>query len=313
LSSNSRRIISVAVIFTAICLPVGEPSLAASEQQFVESTRAGLAALDNNNFAEAEKQLKAAMETAKLSKSPKYGEYTKSLINLGLLYEKKKESSQAEGYFLEAEKNYKEAFGEKSLEAAVGNQYLGNLYRKTGRYATAIKHYEKTKEVREVAAPNHPDLADTLAGLAECKAKTSARDESIPLMQKVISIRETAFGKNSGRVIKSRLMLASLYEQLGKPKLAAPAYQTVIDLGGPTEAKSGVAFERLAAIHDSAGRVDKADQCYKLALKARELHPGSGGADLNNCVKLYSTFLKGTNKADAAKQLEARFAKKPVK
>ncbi len=313
-----RRILPATIIvasFATACFAVNKPCLAASKQEYIEETRLGLSALETENFAEAETHLKKAMEMAKGSKTPRYGEYTKSLINLGMLYDQKKEYNQSEVYYREVLKNYVDAFGENSLEAAVANEYLADLYRKTGKYETAISCYEKAKAVREIAAPNHPDLADTLAGLAQCKAKSSSKEQAIPLMQKVISIRETAFGRTSGKVVKSRLMLASLYEEIGKPKLAIPAYQAVIDMIGPTDKRSGAAFERLAYIHDVAGQPAKADECFKGALKARELTPGKNNVDLNNCVKLYARFLRGYNKEADAKKLEERFfaTKKPTK
>lgn len=310
LPSNFSRFLSATIILTAVCSSLCEPSFAGSKQEYVEETRLGLAALENDNLAEAEKHLKAASDIAKASKAPKYQDYTKSLLNLGTLYEKKKDTATAEAEYREALKNYVDAFGEKSLESSVANQYLGDLYRKTGKYDQAIKCYEKTKAVRELAAPNHPDLADTLAGLAQCKAKTASKDEAIPLMQKVISIRETAYGKTSGKVTKSRIMLAGLYEELGKPKLAIPAYETVIEIIGPTETRSGTAYERLAALYENAGRPAKVVECYNLALKAREANAAKNSAGLNNCVKLYSSYLRSVNKADEAKALEARFAKK---
>jgi len=310
LLSNISRFLAATFILTAVYIPVGEPSFAAM-LDFVEETRAGLGALESDNLVEAEKHLKAAMETAKISKAPKYGEYTKSLLNLGLLYEKKKESSQAEIFYREALKNYVDAFGEKSLESSIANQYLGDLYRKTGKYDSAIKCYEKAKDVRELAAPNHPDLADTLAGLAQCKAKTASKDQAIPLMQKVISIRETAFGKTSGKVVRSRMTLASLYNEIGKPKLAIPAYETVIEIVGPTEIRSALAYEGLASCYEKIGKPAKVDECYKQALKTRESHPGKEIPALNNCVKEYSSYLRSISKVEEAKQLEARFAKKP--
>lgn len=313
--STISRFLSATLALTAICSLVCEPSYAGSKQEYVEETRLGLAALEGDNLAEAEKHLQAASELAKVSKAPKYGEYTKSLLNLGMLYEKKKEPDKAEIQYREALKNYIAAFGEKSLEASIANQYLGDLYRKTGKYDQAIKCYEKTKEVRELAAPNHPDLADTLAGLAQCKAKTASKDQAIPLMQKVISIRETAYGKTSGKVIKSRIMLANLYEEIGKGKLAIPAYETVIELVGSssTEKSIAIANERLAGLYENAGRPAKVDQCYKAALKAREAHAAKDPDALNSCVKNYASYLRSISKTEEAKQLEAKYASKKAK
>lgn len=304
------RFLTAIIILTLTCLNNYSPSLAITKKDFAEETRVGLAALDCDDLVEAEKHLKAASEAARISKAPKYGEYTSSLINLGLLYEKKKDTIQAERSYQQALKNYLEAFGEKSLESAVANEHLADLYRKTNRYDLAIKCYEKAREVRELAAPNHPDFADTLAGLAQCKAKTASKEQAIPLMQKVISIRETAFGRTSGRVIKSRMMLADLYLEIGKPRLAVPAYETVIEMIGKTEPRSGAALGGLASAYEKAGRSTKAEEYYKQALKARELYPGKDKEGLINLVKLYSSFLRSTNKVEEAKRLEARFATK---
>lgn len=290
------------------CLSLFLAASIAHAEDFQSQTKAGMAALEIDKFDDAEKHLTRAMESARFS-GPKYGDYSISLINLGALYARKKQTSQAENYYREALGHYKKAYGEDSLECAKVYDALGDLYKRAAKYESAVSFFRKAKKVREIAAPNHTDLADTLAGLAQCEAKTANKDEAIPLMQKVISIREQAFGRTSAKVIKSRLALAGLYEELGKRKLAIPAYENVVSIAGTSDRKSATAYERLGALYEGAGLHAKAENSYKQALTIRQTYPGKNNEDLNRCIKSYAQLLRTEGKEEEAKQIEAKLAR----
>jgi len=300
---NKTRVLS-ALAFTSFILVVGTQSALAADD-YKSATAAGLAAMDSEKYDDAEKNFKKAMEVSQF-KGPKYGDYSTALINLGNLAAKRKQTSQAENYYREALNHYQKAFGEKSLECANVNQCMGDMYRRAGKYESAIAYYKTAQAVREAAAKDHPDLAETLAGLAECKAKIGKKEDAIVLMQKVVSIREKAFGKFSMKVLKSRFNLAQLYDDVGKRPLAIAAYENIIADAGTSEQRSAGALERLAVLYSQEKKNGKADTTFKQALALREAKPGKNNADLNNCLKLYAEFMRKQSREDDAKKLEAR-------
>lgn len=268
--------------------------------------------MDAGQYADAEKQFKKALLYS--GSGPKYGDYSTGLLNLGNLFAKQKQFSAAENYYHEALQNYQKAFGTASLEGATVQQALGDMYRKSGKFETAIPFYEKAKTVRTTSAKDHPMLAETLAGLAECKAKIGKKEEAITLMQKAVDIREKAFGRLNGKVLQSRFALARLYDDLNKQDMAIAAYEKLIADATNNPQKACPAMERLAVLYSLNGKYGEADNTFKKVLSLREQRPGPANEDLNKCVKLYSEFLTKRNRTADAKALEARFsAKKTAK
>jgi len=295
--------------FLSLILSVGVfCAPAAALEDFQSTTKSGLAAMDEGKYDEAEKQLKKALLYS--GSGPKYGDYSTGLLNLGNLFAKQKQFSMAENYYHEALQNYQKAFGSSSMEGANVDEALGDMYRKAGKFESAIPHYQKAKAVRMNSAKDHPMLAETLAGLAECKAKTGKKDEAIPLMQKVVSIREKAFGKLNGKVLQSRYALARLYDDMNKQDLAIAAYEKLIGDATNNIQKACPSMERLAVLYSLNGRYGEADEMFKKVLALREQRPGKANADLNQCVKLYSEFLTKRKRSAEAKALESRFAAK---
>lgn len=294
----------------AACVLFAAPAYALED--FQTSTQAGMAAMDAGQYADAEKHFKKALLFS--GSGPKYGDYSTGLLNLGNLFAKQKQFSAAENYYHEALQNYQKAFGTSSLEGATVDQALGDMYRKSGKFEAAIPFYEKAKAVRTKSAQDHPMLAETLAGLAECKAKVGKKEEAVTLMQKAVSIREKAFGKLNGKVLQSRFALARLYDDLNKQDMAIAAYEKLIADATNNPQKACPAMERLAVLYSLNGKYGEADDTFKKVLALREQRPGKSNEDLNKCVKLYSEFLTKRNRAADAKALEARFSvKKPAK
>jgi tetratricopeptide (TPR) repeat protein len=294
----------------SVVLFLTSPTPAFAVEDFYSATQAGVAAMDAGKFDDAEKQFQKALLLS--GSGPKYGDYSTGLINLGDLNARRKQPSQAENYYREALRNYQKAFGETCLECATVNESLGDMYRKSGKFASAIPFLEKAKFIREQKAKDHPDLANTLASLAECKSKTGKKEEAVSLMQKAVAIREKAYGRLHGKVIKSRYVLARLYDELGKTDMAIASFEKLVEDSGNDEQAACPAMERLAVLYSAIDKPAKAEKMFKRVLPLREQRPGKNSADLKNCVKLYCEFLQKQNRVAESKQLETRLVSRKV-
>lgn len=291
-----------------LCCP-----LSASAEDFYNETKVGMVALEKGDLTEAETHLKRARDIAKKN-SNKYGDYATSLLNLGKLFQKKKNAPAAEKYYQDALAIYLKSYGEDSLETSSAYHGLAEVYRKEEKYEKAMPLYEKAVRVRERAAPDHTDLADTSSGLAECYGKLGRKNDSIPLMKRVVAIRQKALGKNDPRVAKSYFILANLYEEIGKPQMAIPIYEKVVSVCeaayGVESPKVATTLEHLGTMYVKDKKLDRAELSYKRALDIRDKNPKDVDK-LDQCLKAYAEVLKKENKSDKAAKMEARISNKP--
>ena len=139
----------------ALCLALSAVTACAQSSSWETHATAGEAAYEQGRYAEAEVQLKAALQEAE-SFEPDDPRLAQSLNNLGLLYE-------AQGKYAEAEPLYQRALGiwEKALgpdhpNAATSLENYAALLRKTDREAEAAKMEARAKAIRNRHATGNP-------------------------------------------------------------------------------------------------------------------------------------------------------------
>ena len=278
-----------------------------------EHNKNGLAALHDGNYAEAEKEFAACRRQGEKS-GARYGNYATTLINQGLLYDKKDNVAESEKDYKEALAIYEKSYGKDAIQVSNAVNGLADLYRHQKRYNEAAPLYLRAKVIREKIAPDHPDFADTLNGLADVYRKTGKNADAAIIYTKVLDIRKKAFGANHPKTAKSLENLASAYSASGKLDMAEPVYENLVStresIGGPEDPKVAQALEDLAAVQTKNGKYKKAESRYKKALAIREKNAKGSPAELAACLNGYAQLLRKTGLTDEAAKLEAR-AKKP--
>ena len=277
---------------------------------FSSETSQAKICVSNGSLAQAEEHFKKASLAAK-KKSPQYGDYATSLLNLGSLYCQEKKGAEAENCYKEALDIYKKAYGENTLETARAYNGLGDAYRLQEIYEKAAPWYEKAAKIREASAPEHTDLADTSASLAECYGHLGRKTDAITLVKRAVSIRQKALGNRDPLVAKTYFLLANLYEDTGKTQMAIPVYEKVVSVCettyGAESPKVATTLEHLASMYQKEKRLADAEKTYKKALAIREKKP-SDTAKIKACIKAYAQVLKQDNKSDEASKLESKLA-----
>jgi tetratricopeptide (TPR) repeat protein len=295
----------------ALVILTVQPAFAAT---WDEHNKAGLAALHDGNLEEADKEFAACRRQAEKS-GARYGNYATTLINQGLLYDKKNNAAEAEKDYKEALSIYEKSYGKDAIQVSNALNGLADVYRHQKLYSEAAPLYLRAKQIREKIAPDHPDYADTLNGLADVYRKTGKNADAAILYTKVLDIRTKAFGANHPKTAKALENLANAYTASGKIDMAEPVYANLIatreSLNGLEDPKVAQALEDLAAALTQNGKFKKAESRYKRALAIREKNAKADPAALSNCLTGYSALLRKTGLNDEAAKMEAR-AKKPA-
>lgn len=274
-------------------------------------TQEGMIALQNGKLDMAETKLLKASKVAKVS-GPLYTEYAESLLNLGALYDRKKQVDEAASKYNEALSIYKKAYGNKALQVAKCYHGLGELYRHQKQYLKSIPFYNKALDIRRVSAPGHTDLAETSHGLARTFLALKQYEEAQPLLKEVVSIQEKAYGPDDRRMVKTLYELARSYEGANKTNLAIPTYRKVISVlklaYGDQNPRIASTYERLGAAYSRTLHYKEAESAYASALQIREAHKKKFPDKYADCVKAYVKVLKKLKKDALAKEWQDKLA-----
>ncbi len=161
---------------------------------------AGQEAYQRGDYAEAEKQLTAAVKEAEEFARPD-PRLARSLNNLALLY-------QAQGRHAEAEPLHKRALairekvlGSEHPDVAESYNNLAQLYQAQGRFAEAEPFHRRALAIWERAlGPEHPDVAQSLENYAALLRKTGREGKAEELEIRANSIRTKHAQEEGSRI-----------------------------------------------------------------------------------------------------------------
>lgn len=295
------------------------PQSAMASDNWDQYNTAGMNALRDQKYPEAEKQLLKARAEAEESGGPKYGNLSTTLLGLGLLYDKQNKVPESDKAYKLALNYYEKSFGSEVLQDGNALHGLGDLYRHHNRYEEALTYYQRALKIREKLCPEHTDTADTLWAMADCYLKTGKKSEAAPILSRCLSIRQKAYGTNHPKTAKVLEHLCEAYIAQGKYQMAQPLADQLVEARmaalGPSDPKVADALEMLANCYEKVAKPNKSDTNYKKALTIREKFAKEQPAQLAACLKSYAALLKGMGQSADAAKLEKRIAElnKPAK
>ena len=186
-------------------------------------------------------------------------------------------------------------------EQSILAEYLneeGTAWFEAGQYTKAQMPLERALDIREKAlGPEHPDVGQTLSGLALLYRTQGQYEQAEPLFQQALSIAEKALGPKHPNLAASFNNLAGLYRAQGQYAQAEPLYQRALSIHekalGPEHPDVATNLNNLAVLYDAQGQYAQAEPLYQRALSIREKalgpeHPDLA-ASLNNLAGLYRT------------------------
>ena len=173
---------------------------------------AGQAALQRQNYSEAERQFEGALEVAEgfPSDDPRLG---KSYNNLAAIYYAKKDYARAEPLMRRALEQLRRSLGTENTEVAQTMKNLAALYYLQGNRSDAESLLKQALATMEtVHGPNHAYVATVLSNLAGLYQADGRQQEAEPLLVRSLEIWEKLLGPDHPDVSRSRNLLAKVQE-----------------------------------------------------------------------------------------------------
>ena len=165
-----------------------------------------------------------------------------------------------------------------SPSAALGTALhrLAFLQNASGDRARAKNTYERAVQVREEVLGAHPNLADSLQGLAGVIKDQGDRAAARPLYERALAIREQCFGPGHLGVAASLAQLAEVLDDPAARPLLERALSIKEQILGPDDSSIGVTAFNLAR---RLRHLDEWDAAKKLCQRALAIFEQSKGPE----------------------------------
>ncbi len=136
-----------------------------------------------------------------------------------------------------------------------------------GNYREAEPLYQRSLAIREQAlGRDHPDVAQSLNGLAVLYSNMGNYSEAEPLYQRSLAIKEQTLGSDHPSVATSLNNLALLYQNMGNYSEAEPLYQRSLAIWeqalGSNHPDVAISLNNLAVLYQAQGNIDLATDYF---------------------------------------------------
>ena len=179
----------------------------------------------------------------------------------------------------EAATKVRDGFADQPTARARFMRTIADVYRKLGLYDPSLELAEESLELRREHLPaRHPDIAESLSGLAALYAGLGRFEEAAPLLEESLEIRMEALASDAPEIALTLNDLANVYTELGRAAEAEPLYLRSIEMNqqrsGPPQPEHLAALNNLAVYYSDAGRYDEAEPLLRQFLDQLEAMHG---------------------------------------
>ncbi len=195
---------------------------------------------------------------------------------------------------------------------------VASLFYRVARYLYDHALYEQAEPLfrqarhiwEEIAGMDHPNVADSLLGLALLYSQQKKYEQAEPLFQRALSIREQSLGSEHPDVAQILGRLAECLSTQGRYQEAEPLYRQAIHIWeralGPDYFEIAGALDGLAIISARQERLKEAEPLFQRALHIREQTLGPSHPDMAASLNNMAVFYLEQEKYEQAELLGKR-------
>lgn len=239
-------------------------------------------------YADAESNLKRAIEMLKTLQTKPPDVLADSLHNLGTLYGLQGKFDSAREAYLEEYRLRETYYGPQHPNTAKALESLGWLYSNTSDYAKGERYYKQALQVREQSlGPKHPEVARSLLYLGECVQEEGKFAEAKDLILRAVRIRESHYGAEHAEVAHALSFLGHALRELGEYTNSISIYQRVLRIYtktvGHVHPRVAETLNDLAWAHRELGHYEQAVPLLQKALSISETTMGPDALYVATC------------------------------
>lgn len=226
---------------------------------------------EQGHYERSEGLLDEALELRRRRLGPEHPEVAEVLGYLGSLEKSRGRFPEAERYHLEALSIRSRQGNPVALAEALDS--VGTVYGDWGHFELAEEYGRRALEIRrEHFGPGHPEVAQTLNGLAIAVAQQGRDEEAEELFRHSLEIREETLGPGHPQVAQSLNNLANVYSALGREQEAGESLRRAAEIWeaqlGPDNPRVAGALNNLGEHHLKRGDLERAEALFQRSLGA---------------------------------------------
>jgi tetratricopeptide (TPR) repeat protein len=184
---------------------------------------------------------------------------------------------------------------------------LGRLYREYGFYDRAELHLQNALAVRSrVLGPDDLDTIETIHDLALLRYRESKHEAGLEMLRLVLRVREAAWGPGNSSVALTLNDVALIEQALLQYDKALVDFQSALERlqnFEPENPEIPQIIQNIAAVLRDMGRLQEAEQHYRLALDALTTQYGNRHLDVARVKNNLGELLTAVGSYDEAAQL----------
>ncbi|MFO0578401.1 MAG: FxSxx-COOH system tetratricopeptide repeat protein [Polyangia bacterium] len=263
-------------------------------------------------FAEALKEYEKALEIERVRLGPQHPETCLTMHNIAQAYARIGRYSDAKPLFEGALAGWRQAYGNTHSKVAVCLYGLAFVNRLLGDVDSAERQLLESYTIsKAVYAPDHPDLAQSLASLGEHYRSLGRHEDALPYYEQALTILH----KKEPDSLVTAALEGSLGANLAALGRHAEAERILRECIRKEEAKLGANNPRLGTTLTELGiciasqnRLAEAEEYLLRALKLVEIMPDQGGPLQARALSNLAHLRTEQGRFEEAAQLEKRVA-----
>jgi len=197
------------------------------------------------------------------------------------------------------------------LEAVRLLHRMGEYLQARAQYAEGEPIYQNALALHErLLGPDHPEIVQTLSGLASLYYEQGKYGQAEPLYQRALVMCEQAQGMSHVEVGKILNELALLYDAQGRYEQGEPLYRRALLIFeqalGHEHPYVATSLNGLAQLYRNQGKYEQSGPLYRRALRIREQALGQDHPDVATTLNALAQLYRDQGKDELAEPLYRR-------
>jgi eukaryotic-like serine/threonine-protein kinase len=229
------------------------------------------------------------------------------LINIGHIYNARRNFPLAEELYREAYEINMQLHGKNHIMTATSLRYLGDTVQKQQRFGEAENMYRESLAVFREVANDHPEMSYVYEGLAEIELKRGNVEPAIMFLREAIHLETRVQGPEFPPLSVKHQKLGNIYRDHGMPSHAATHYEQahsrMIAAFGPHHILTGSLLIDMAVLKGHEDDVTAAENFFSEGLGIYRERLSPGNERLGLAYHQYGVFLTGGNRFEEAEKI----------
>ena len=229
--------------------------------------------LDLGLYAEAQKQLKRAVELRRRALGAENAKTLKSMSRLGWVAYMQNNYAEADALENEALRAQRGILGPEHPDTLTSMNFLANIYRVEGKFAQAEALLAQTFEIqRRVLGTEHPETLNSMTDLASVYNDEGKYAQSEELKLQTLEIQKRVLGPQHPSTLRTMSSLALAYEGEAKYPQAEALLTQTLEIEkrvlGPEHRDTLLSMHNLALVYLKEGKYPQAERLWRQTLDA---------------------------------------------